>query len=171
MTPRRRHRVPFAVLLTLVVVAGMLALLGLNTASAANEVAQRRYDASNASLSDQEQQLARDLAARQSPAALAAAAYRLGLIPAPNPAFLRVNKDGSVTILGTAITIPAPVRPASARSSSHPKPSPTSAPKSPKRSGKPSRSPSTSPTTTPSTSPTPKPTTPTSTTTLPGGPR
>jgi type II secretory pathway pseudopilin PulG len=158
----RPHRVPFAVLLTLVVVGAMLALLGLNTASAANEVAQRRYDSSNASLSDEEQQLARDLAARQSPAALAAAAYKLGLIPAPNPAFLRFNRDGSVTILGTPVTIPAPATPRP-HTSSRPKPSPT-----PTR--KPGTTKSTRPTPTPSTSSTPAPA-PTHTETLPGGPR
>lgn len=106
----RPHRVPFAVLLAAILVGGLLALLGLNTASAAGEVAQRKYDAANASLSDIQQQLTRDLAAHQSPAELAKEAARLGLIPAANPAFLRFNPDGSVTILGSPgpVTIPAP---------------------------------------------------------------
>jgi hypothetical protein len=160
--PRRRpHRVPFVVLLATVLLAGMLALLGLNTASAANEVAQRKFDSANASLSDVEQQLGRDLSTRQSPADLARAAYKLGLIPAPNPAFLRFNPDGSVTVLGTALTIPAPAHAA-------PKPTPTP---TPTRTGHPTtRATPAQPSTTPS--PRPPSTRPTGpTTTLPGGPR
>jgi hypothetical protein len=164
--PRRRpHRVPFVVLLATVLLAGMLALLGLNTASAANEVAQRKFDSANASLSDIEQQLGRDLSTRQSPADLARAAYKLGLIPAANPAFLRFNPDGSVTVLGTALTIPAPAHPVPKTTGPKPTPTPT-----PARSGHPTaRTTPAQPSTTPSTRPSPTPTGPT--TTLPGGPR
>jgi hypothetical protein len=164
--PRRRpHRVPFVVLLATVLLAGMLALLGLNTASAANEVAQRKFDSANSSLSDLEQQLGRDLSMRQSPADLARAAYKLGLIPAADPAFLRFNRDGSVTVLGTALTIPAP-----ARAVPTPKPTPTATP-TPARTGHPtSRTTPAQPSTSPSTRPpSTHPTGPT--TTLPGGPR
>ncbi len=118
-----RHRIPFAVLLAAILIGGLLALLGLNTASAAGEVAQRKYDAANASLSDIQQQLTRDLAAHQSPAELAKEAARLGLIPAANPAFLRFNPDGSVTILGSPgpVTIPAPQPKQKKKASSPPK--------------------------------------------------
>jgi hypothetical protein len=162
--PRHRpHRVPFVVLLATVLLAGMLALLGLNTASAANEVAQRKFDAANASLSDVEQQLGRDLSTRQSPADLARAAYKLGLIPAPNPAFLRFNPDGSVTVLGTALTIPAPAHPT-------PKPTPTTTPTTTRTGHPTTRATPTPPSTTPSPrSPSTLPTGPTAT--LPGGPR
>jgi hypothetical protein len=166
---RRPHRIPFVVLLATVLLAGMLALLGLNTASAANEVAQRQFDSANASLSDIEQQLGRDLSTRQSPADLARAAYKLGLIPAANPAFLRFNPDGSVTVLGTVITIPAPAQAVPKTTA----PKPTSTP-TPTRTAHPSTGaarvqPSTRPST-PSTRPTStQPTDPT--TTLPGGPR
>jgi hypothetical protein len=170
--PRRRrpHRVPFVVLLAAVLLAGMLALLGLNTASAANEVAQRKFDLANASLSDVEQQLGRDLATRQSPADLARAAYKLGLIPAANPAFLRFNRDGSVTVLGTAVTIPAPAH--AVPKTNAPKPTPTRTPTpTPTRTGHPTaRTTPTQPSTLPSTRPpSSSPTGPT--TTLPGGPR
>jgi hypothetical protein len=151
-----------------VLLAGMVALLGLNTATAANEVSQRKYDSANAALNDKIQQLTRDLAQRQSPEQLAKAAAALGLIPAANPAFLRFNPDGSVTILGTAIVIPAPAKPKSSSKSSSsttPTSTPTTTPKT---------TPKTTPTTTPKTTPTTTPTktTPTpSTSTLPGGPR
>jgi hypothetical protein len=166
--PRRRrpHRVPFVVLLATVLLAGMLALLGLNTASAASEVAQRKFDSANASLTDIEQQLARDLSTRQSPADLARAAYKLGLIPAADPAFLRFNPDGSVTVLGTALTIPASAH--AIPKTTAPKPTPTA---TPTRQGHPTaRTTPAQPSTTPSTRPpSTSPTGPT--TTLPGGPR
>ena len=164
--PRRHsHRVPFVVLLATVLVAGMLALLGLNTASAANEVAQRKFDSANASLSDVEQQLGRDLSTRQSPTDLARAAYKLGLIPAANPAFLRFNPDGSVTVLGTAITIPPPAHAVPKTTAPKPTPTPT-----PTRGHPTTRASSVQPSTTPSARPsTTVPTGPT--TTLPGGPR
>ena len=105
----RLGRMPLPVLLGLMLVGGLCALLALNTASAAQELKQRSLTEANAALSDQEQQLMRDLAARQAPAALAAAAAAQGLVPNPNPAFLRLNADGSVTVLGSPT--PASVAP------------------------------------------------------------
>ncbi len=120
MTPRsaaespavgsRLRRLPLPVLLGLMLIGGLCALLALNTASAAQELKQRSLTDSNAATSDLEQQLLRDLAAKQAPAALAAAARAQGLVPNPNPAFLRINADGSVTVLGspTPATVPPP---------------------------------------------------------------
>jgi len=102
----RLRRLPLPVLLGLMLVGGLCALLALNTASAAQELKQRALTESNAALSDQAQQLMRDLAAKQAPASLAAAAAAQGLVPNPNPAFLRLNADGSVTVLGS----PAPAK-------------------------------------------------------------
>jgi hypothetical protein len=110
----RLRRLPLPVLLGLMLVAGLCALLALNTASAAQELKQRALTDSNASTLDVEQQLERDLAAKQAPAALASAATAQGLVPNPNPAFLRINADGSVTILGSpapASVPPPPVTP------------------------------------------------------------
>jgi len=162
---------PFVVLLATVLLLGMLALLGLNTASAANEVAQRQFDSANASLSDIEQQLGRDLSTRQSPADLARAAYKLGLIPAANPAFLRFNPDGSVTVLGTVVTIPPPAHAVPKTTAPKPTAPKTTRTPTPTRTGHPStRAAPVQPSTTPSTRPSStQPTGPT--TTLPGGPR
>jgi len=106
----RLRRLPLPVLLGGMLLAGLCALLALNTASAAQQLAQRSLTDSIASASDVEQQLVRDLAAKQAPAALASAALAQGLVPNPNPAFLRINADGSVTVLGspTPASIPAP---------------------------------------------------------------
>lgn len=128
---RLSHRLsslPLPVLLALMLVAGLCALLALNTASAAQELKQRSLTDSNAALSDQEQQLMRDLAAKQAPASLAAAAAAQGLVPNPNPAFLRLNADGSVTVLGSpaaaSIAAPpvAPPRPTAAATPTKPAP-------------------------------------------------
>ncbi|HEV2888179.1 MAG TPA: hypothetical protein VGX49_14800, partial [Jatrophihabitans sp.] len=110
----RLRRLPLPVLLAIMLVGGLCTLLALNTASAAQELEQRSLTDSNAALSDLEQQLTRDLAAKQAPAALASAAAAQGLIPNPNPAFLRLNADGSVTVLGSpaaASLAPAPLPP------------------------------------------------------------
>ena len=114
--PRRgnRRQVPLPVVLVSMLVGGLCALLALNTASAALEVRNRGLTDSNTSASDAEQQLMRDLAAKQAPASLQAAAIALGLVPNQNPAFLRLNADGSVSILGSptpATAPPVPVKP------------------------------------------------------------
>ena len=106
----RAKRLPLPVLLGLMLVGGLCALLTLNTASAALEIKQRHISDANAGTSDTEQQLLRDLAAKQAPGSLASAAASLGLVANPNPAFLRINPDGSVTVLGspTPATVPSP---------------------------------------------------------------
>ncbi|HEX2902584.1 MAG TPA: hypothetical protein VHO01_03935 [Jatrophihabitans sp.] len=102
-TPTRLKTLPLPVLLGAMLLAGLCALLALNTASAAQELKQRSLSEANASASDHEQQLLRDLAAKQAPAALASAAAAQGLVPNPNPAFLRINANGSVTVLGSPV--------------------------------------------------------------------
>jgi hypothetical protein len=135
MTAGRGRRLPLPVLLAVLLVGGLCTLLALNTASAAQELRQRSLTERNAALSDLAQQLTRDLAAKQAPGSLAAAAAAQGLIPNPNPAFLRLNADGSVTVLGSPApaSLPAPVV----------TPTPTAAPRpsvspSPRPSGTPS---------------------------------
>jgi hypothetical protein len=122
--PVRLRRLPLPVLLGGMLLAGLCALLALNTASAAQELTQRALTDSNASASDIEQQLVRDLAARQAPGALASAAVAQGLVPNPNPAFLRINADGSVTVLGSPTPASLPPVPAS------PAPTPSRSPAS-----------------------------------------
>ncbi len=108
-TAPRPRRTPFLVLLLAVLGAGLCTLLVLNTATAASEVQERQLDASNRSLTDSAQQLSRDIAAAQAPASLARMAAALGLVPADSPAFLRLNADGSVTVLGKPARVRAPI--------------------------------------------------------------
>jgi hypothetical protein len=134
VTEPKRRRLPLAVVLGLMLVGGLCALLALNTASAALEVRNRAVTDDNASSSDSEQQLLRDLAAKQAPAALAAEAKAMGLVPNPNPAFLRINANGSVNVLGspapattpaTPTPTPTPVAKPSSTPSANPKATPT----------------------------------------------
>jgi hypothetical protein len=99
---------PLPVILGGMLIAGLAALLALNTASAALEVRNRSLTAANTSVSDTEQQLLRDLAGKQAPASLADAAAALGLVPNGNPAFLRLNSNGSVSVLGSPVPATAP---------------------------------------------------------------
>ncbi len=88
-------RAPFVLLVVAVVVAGVLGVLVINTKI--NENAFRLDDlrAHQAALDLQEQQLTQELAERESPGNLAAAAKRLGLVPAGTPAFISLP-DGRV---------------------------------------------------------------------------
>ena len=81
-------KAPFLVLLLVIVVAGVIGVLVINTKI--NENAFRLDDLHNqqSSLDQQEQQLTEDLADRETPGNLSAAAQRLGLVPAGTPAFI-----------------------------------------------------------------------------------
>jgi hypothetical protein len=124
----RLRTVPLPVLLGGMLIAGLCLLLTLNTASAAQELRQRELTDSNANASDLEQQLIRDLASRQAPAALASAAAAQGLVPNLNPAFLRINADGSVTVLGSPTPASVPPPPTTTTPSASPSASKSASP-------------------------------------------
>ena len=100
--PGRPRRLPFGLLLAGLVVGGLCALLALNTAAAADEVRGHELAVANETLTGQVEQLHSQVAAAQAPAALAAAAARLGMAPVLNPAFLVVGPDGKVQVTGSA---------------------------------------------------------------------
>ena len=105
--PKHASRVPFALLITGLIVGGMSLLLMLNTASAANEVKRHDIAQQDESIAAQVQELQNEVAESAAPQNLAAAAAALGMVPALNPAFLVVASDGAVRVLGS----PAPVTP------------------------------------------------------------
>jgi hypothetical protein len=155
--------VPFALLVIGLIVGGMCALLALNTASAANELSRHDLAAKDADLAAQVQQLQNEVAASAAPGSLASAAARLGMVPAGNPAFLKIGADGTVRLLGSAApasaaAVPVPTTTTAAKASKTPSPTGTStarASKSPPKKTGPA-------------APTP---TPTPTVTIPGGQR
>jgi hypothetical protein len=157
--------VPFALLVIGLIVAGLCALLALNTASAANELSRHDLAARDADIAAQVQQLQNQVAASAAPGSLASAAARLGMVPAGNPAFLKIGADGRVRLLGSAApasaaAVPAPPKSTPAKPSKTASPTGTATARATKSSAK-----KTSPDT-----PTPTPT-PTPTVTIPGGQR
>lgn len=177
--PRHAPRVPFALLITGLLVGGMSLLLLLNTASAANEVRRHDIAAQDDSVAAQVQELANEVAASAAPQNLAQAAAGLGMVPALNPAFLVVAGNGAVKVMGSAAPasaayVPAPVthtHTATATSTATSTATATSTSTSTstttaKATTKSTTSPAPATSTTPSPTPTPTPTV-----TLPGGNR
>ncbi|GAB3084809.1 hypothetical protein [Pedococcus soli] len=89
----------FAALCMTLLVAGLVALLMLNTAMAEGSFTLHRLQATSGELTDTQQALTQAIDAQRSPANLAARAAKLGMVPADSAAFLRLS-DGKV--LGVA---------------------------------------------------------------------
>jgi hypothetical protein len=155
--PKHAPRVPFALLVVGLIVGGMCALLALNTASAANELSRHDLAVKDADIAARVQQLQNAVAASAAPGSLGSAAAALGMVPAGNPAFLKIGADGKVHVLGSAAPAAAPVV-------TVPRTTPTT-----KKSASPTKKSTASGTATPT--PTKATATPTPTVTLPGGQR
>jgi hypothetical protein len=78
-----------------IVVVGVLGVLVLNTRINENAFRLDSLRQQQTTLDEQEQALTRELAQRESPGELRAAAARLGLVPAGTPAFINLP-DGRV---------------------------------------------------------------------------
>lgn len=96
--PVSAPRAPFVALVLVVVVLGVLGILVINTKI--NENAFRLYDmkAQQGNLDRHEQRLQREIAEKESPGNLAAAARQLGLVRADSPAFLRLPDGRSLGV-------------------------------------------------------------------------
>jgi cell division protein FtsB len=88
-------RAPFVVLVLVLLVSGLVSLLMLNTLVNENSFRLHALQEKQAALDLREQQLERDIDKREATPAVAAAARRLGLVPAGTPAFIRLP-DGKV---------------------------------------------------------------------------
>jgi len=88
-------RVPFMVMILVLVIAGVVGILALNQKSNENAFKLDKLRAEQAKLDRQEQNLDEQIAERESPGNLAAAARKLGLVPAGAPAFIRLP-DGRI---------------------------------------------------------------------------
>lgn len=93
--PVAAPRAPFVMLVLALVAAGIVGLLVLNTKINENSFRLEGMRDRQAVLEIREQQLRSDLASRQSPGDLAAAAEMLGLVREESPAFLYLP-DGRV---------------------------------------------------------------------------
>lgn len=181
----RSPRVPFALLVTGLIVGSLALLLALNTASAANELRRHELVQQDDAVAATVQDLRVRVANSAAPANLARAAAELGMVPAGNPAFIVIGADGKARILGKPKRASAPVVPQPAPTkptpTATPSATPTSSP-SARSTARPSATPTgragtpTRPGGTPTASrPAPRPSTPTATPTptitLPGGTR
>jgi hypothetical protein len=93
--PVSAPRAPFVALVLVVVVAGVLGILVLNTKINENAFRLSYLQSKQANLDQQEQRLNEQLASQEAPNNLAAEAAKLGLVPAGTPAFIRLP-DGRV---------------------------------------------------------------------------
>lgn len=102
VVPRRRTqaaRVPFVILIALILLAGVVGLLLFNTSMQQASFAATRLDEQARTLTAREQTLAMELDDLREPQRVAEAAQEMGMVPAVTPAFLRLA-DG--TVLGEA---------------------------------------------------------------------
>jgi hypothetical protein len=120
---------PFALLCVVLLTAGLVALLMMNTALASGIYQLKNLQTQSGTLTDQQEQLTQAVDDLRSPRNLANRAQQLGMVPAKSMAFVRLS-DG--TILGVAspaeesqrlnlVTLPTAPPPA-------PEPAPTSTP-------------------------------------------
>jgi len=93
--PINAPRAPFIALVVAVVVAGVLGILMINTKTAENSFRIDSLEKQQAKLDSQQQDLENEIAVNTSPGSLDAAARRLGLVKADNPAYIRLQ-DGKV---------------------------------------------------------------------------
>ncbi|MEP7019747.1 MAG: hypothetical protein ABI808_03780 [Pseudonocardiales bacterium] len=112
--PKHAPRVPFALLVGGLVLGGMCALLALNTACAANELARHKIAGQDSDVAARVEQVRNQVAASAAPGSLGQAAAALGMVPAGAPAFLKISANGRVVLLGSpapATAAPPPAAP------------------------------------------------------------
>ena len=98
VVPRRRvraARVPFVTLVSLVLLGGVIGLLMFNTSMQQAAFAATALEGQAGSLSAREQTLRMELDVLRDPQRVAERAQGMGMVPAVNPAFIRLS-DGKV---------------------------------------------------------------------------
>ncbi len=101
-------RAPFVLTVMVLLGIGLVATLWLSTAAAADSYRLRDARVAARELSERTEHLHREVAALQSPPALAQRAAEIGMVPAKDPARLVVAADGSVRVVGEPAPAVAP---------------------------------------------------------------
>ena len=101
-------RAQFVLTVMVLLGIGLVATLWLSTAAAADSYRLQDARAAARDLSERSERLHRDVAALQSPPALAQRATELGMVPAKDPARLVVAADGTTTVVGEPTAAVAP---------------------------------------------------------------
>lgn len=168
-TPRRARRAPFVALILGILLAGLIGLLLLNTASAQDAFRLHRLEASAAETADAKQALTEQVNKLTGPSGLAEQAQRMGMVPVGAPTFWKPGDplppgarviDGMLVVPAAAPPAPAaspsaPAKPGPAAVSTVPRPGQATKPTTRTPTTKPSTSTSTSTSTSPSTAPRP----------------
>jgi hypothetical protein len=113
-------RVPFVVLVMVLLAVALVATLWLSTAAAADSYHLQSAQEQARNLAERSENLGREVAALETAPEVARRARELGMVPAGDPARLLVRSDGTVVRIGepqpaTAPTQPAPTQPAPAQ--------------------------------------------------------
>lgn len=119
------RRTPFVAVVIAMLAVGLVGQLLLNTSLQRGSFQLHEMQATSSDRADELQELEGELAARESPAALAARARLLGMVPSGAPVFLTLV-DGSVQ--GTPTPAPAPTAPVITPAAGPPGPTPATAP-------------------------------------------
>lgn len=111
LVPARRAvagRIPFAIVIGVVLLGGLIGLLVLHTTAAQDAFRLHDLQQQSAALGDTEQQLSIAEQQQQAPSALAARARALGMVPTGSIAFMHLR---SGRVVGVAKAAPAPPPP------------------------------------------------------------
>jgi len=101
-------RAPFLMVMGVLLAAGLLGLLLLNTTLAQGAFVAHDLQAQTTALADQEQALVQKVAEQESPTVLERRARAIGMVPSSTPVFLRLS-DGAV--LGVPVPAKAAPKP------------------------------------------------------------
>ncbi|WP_073458183.1 hypothetical protein [Pseudonocardia thermophila] len=105
-------RAPFVLLVMVLLAAGLVAILWLSTAAAADSYRLTDARAAAQRLQEQSEALRREVAAMESAPEIARRAEQLGMVAVRDPARLVVAPDGAVTVVGQPRAAVAPAPPA-----------------------------------------------------------
>jgi len=172
--PFRPPRMPFVLFVVVLLAAGLVGLLLLNTELQRGTFQVTALNQQADQLRDQQEQLERQARALESPQNLADRALRMGMVPNPNPVFLRLS-DGKVLGVpaegqaGTGRAMFGPDTPGAGRPAPGVPPA-TTPPLNGQQTGTPPGAPTRAPTGAPSGRPSNTPTASPGTTTTPGAP-
>ncbi|TGA92663.1 septum formation initiator family protein, partial [Streptomyces sp. MZ04] len=106
--PAQAARTPFVLLVVLLLGGGLITLLILNSSLNEGSFQLSELKKETTELTDQEQELQRDVDAYSAPDALQRRARELGMVPGGDPAFL--NPDGTVRGVPGAAAQPSALR-------------------------------------------------------------
>jgi hypothetical protein len=95
-------RTTFVLFVILAVIGGVLGILVINTKINENQFKLSRLHDQQAGLDETQSRLEREIAALESPNSLAAAAKLLGLVPATDPAYIRLPDGRKFLVAGPA---------------------------------------------------------------------